>query len=119
VAQAKDHGKLAKRLGIPEQLPPQPARRCWTRSLHPWTEAGLLPDFPFGTDLTADELRMVRALKKLKHASHHPSEFLLMAVRALFEEKPVPKAYLERLGLDDAHSFKDLLVRRLFANNVG
>jgi hypothetical protein len=116
--QAKDHGKLAKDYEIPEQLP-QNLPEVLEAKLHPWTEAGLLPDFPFGTDLTDDELRMVRALKKLKHASHHPSEFLLMAVRALFEEKPVPKAYLERLGLDDAHSFKDLLVRRLFANNVG
>jgi acyl-CoA hydrolase len=116
--QAKDHGKLAKDYEIPEQYR-QNLPEVLEAKLHPWTEAGLLPDFPFGTDLTDDELRMVRALKKLKHASHHPSEFLLMAVRALFEEKPVPKAYLERLGLDDAHSFKDLLVRRLFANNVG
>ena len=116
--QAKDHGKLAKDYEIPEHYR-QNLPEVLEAKLHPWAEAGLLPDFPFGTDLTDDELRMVRALKKLKHASHHPSEFLLMAVRALFEEKPVPKAYLERLGLDDAHSFKDLLVRRLFANNVG
>ena len=27
-------------------------------------------------------------------------------------------AYLERLGLDDATSFKDLFIRRLFAGNL-
>ena len=30
--------------------------------LHPWAQAGLLPDFPFGTDLTEDErLELLRA----------------------------------------------------------
>jgi len=78
----------------------------------------VLPDFPFGTDLTPDELHMVRAMKKVKHAAEHPAELLTMAVKSLWEGKEAPKAYLERLGLADAHSFKDLLVRRLFAGNL-
>jgi hypothetical protein len=41
-----------------------------------------------------------------------------MAVKSLWEGKEAPKAYLERLGLDDAHSIKDLLMRRLFAGNL-
>ena len=41
-----------------------------------------------------------------------------MAVRSLWDGKEAPHAYLERLGLDDAHSFKDLFVRRLFAGNL-
>ena len=47
-------------------------RRRWRTSCTPGREAGLLPDFPFGTDLTDDELHIVRALKKLKHASAAP-----------------------------------------------
>jgi hypothetical protein len=86
--------------------------------LHPWTEAGLLPDFPFGTDLSDDELHIVRALKKLKHASEHPLELVQMTVRSLWEGKQAPHAYLERLGLAEAHSFRDLFVRRLFAGNL-
>ena len=43
-------------------------------------EAGLLPDFPFGTDFTEDELHIVRALKKLKHATQHPVELVSLAV---------------------------------------
>ena len=39
-------------------------------------------------------------------------------VRSLWEGKEAPHAYLERLGLADAHSFKDLFVRRLFADNL-
>ena len=86
--------------------------------LHPWADAGLLPPFPFGTDLTADELKIVGALKKLKHATQHPSELLSVAFKSFWEGKQAPQAYLERLGLADAHSFKDAVIRRLFAGNL-
>jgi hypothetical protein len=86
--------------------------------LHPWTEAGLLPDFPFGTDFREDELHIVRALTKIKHDTQNPAELVTMAIKSLWEGKEAPHAYLERLGLADAHSFKDLFVRRLFAGNL-
>jgi hypothetical protein len=63
-------------------------------------------------------LIIVRALKKLKHAGRHPLELVGMIVQSLRSDKPVPPAYLERLGLADAKSFKDLFVRRLFASNL-
>jgi len=117
VREAKAHGKLEADYELPERyrnnLP-----QALEAKLHPWAEAGLLPDFPFGTDLTEDELRMVRAMKKVKHASEHPAELLTMAVKSLWEGKEAPQAYLERLGLAEAHSFKDLLIRRLFAGNL-
>lgn len=117
VKQAKAHGKLDASYEIPPRyrnnLP-----QMLEETLHPWAEAGLLPDFPFGTDLTDDELHIVRALKKLKHATNHPSELVTLAVKSLWEGKEAPHQYLERLGLADAHSFKDLFVRRLFAGNL-
>ncbi|MBK1684147.1 acetyl-CoA hydrolase/transferase C-terminal domain-containing protein [Rhodoferax fermentans] len=117
VKQAKAHGKLEADYEIPEcyrhNLPEVIAAK-----IKPWSEAGLLPDFPFGTDLTEDELHMVRALKKMKHASHHPAELVTMAVKSLWEGKEAPPAYLARLGLDEVHSFKDRVMRRLFANNL-
>ena len=113
----KAHGKLDPAYEVPQRyrhnLP-----ELLEAKLRPWSEAGLLPDFPFGTDLTDEELQMVRAMKKMKHASHHPSELLTMAVKSLWEGKPAPEAYLQRLGLLDAHNFKDLLLRRLFAGNL-
>ena len=51
-------------------------------------------------------------------ASEHPLELVEQALRSLWEGKEAPPAYLERLGLAEAHSFKDLLVRRLFAGNL-
>ena len=117
VKQAKAHGKLAADYQIPERYRNNFPHKLAER-LHPWAEAGLLPDFPFGTDLTDDELHIVRALKKLKHATQHPAELVTMAVKSLWEGKEAPHAYLERMGLADAHSFKDLFVRRLFAGNL-
>lgn len=117
VRAAKAQGKLSAGYEVPERYR-QNLPQALHDKLHPWAEAGLLPDFPFGTDLTDDELHIVRALKKLQHASQHPLELVQMTVRSLWEGKEAPHAYLERLGLADAHSFKDLFVRRLFAGNL-
>ena len=117
VKQAKAHGKLEPDYSVPDRYR-QNLPDVLEAKLHPWAEAGLLPDFPFGTDLTDDELHMVRAMKRIKHASQHPSELLIMAVKALWDDKQAPQAYLQRLGLAEAHSFKDLLIRRLFAGNL-
>ncbi len=117
VREAVAHGKLPRDYSVPERYR-QNLPEALEAKLHPWAEAGLLPDFPFGTDLTDDELHIVRALKKLKHATEHPLELLEQALRSLWEGKEAPPAYLERLGLAEAHSFKDLVVRRLFAGNL-
>ncbi len=117
VKQAKAHGKLDAHYQVPERyrnnLP-----QALEEKLHPWAQAGLLPDFPFGTDLTAEELHIVRALKKLKHATEHPTELLSLAFKSFWGGKDMPKAYQERLGLADAHSFRDTVVRRLLAGNL-
>ena len=111
------HGKLEADYQIPASAQGN-SPAMLREHLRPWRNSGVLPDFPFGTDLTDDELTIVRALKKLKHASHHPVELVGMILQSLGAEKPVPPAYLERLGLADAKSFKDLFVRRLFASNL-
>jgi hypothetical protein len=117
VAQAKAHGKLETNYELParyrENLP-----EMLDAKLHPWSQAGLLPAFPFGTDLTPDELHIVTALKRLQRATRHPVELVTLAVRSLWDGKEAPHAYLERLGLADAHSFKDMFIRKLFAGNL-
>jgi acyl-CoA hydrolase len=114
---AKEHGKLQADWQLPE---------AWTHNipaeldakLHPWTEKGLLPGFPFGTDLTADELKIVAALRRLKKATQHPLELVTLALKSLWEDKEAPPAYLKRLGLDEATGFKSLLLKKLFAGNL-
>lgn len=117
VRQAKAHGKLRADYQLPERYRGNlPA--ALDEKLHPWSRAGLLPDFPFGTDLTEDELHIVRALKRLKHATQHPAELVTMAIKSLWEDKEAPREYLERLGLEDARSFKQMFIRKLFAGNL-
>jgi acyl-CoA hydrolase len=117
VRQAQAQGKLEAGWVVPEahrsNLP-----AALDDKLHPWTEAGLLPAFPFGTDLTPDELHIVMALKRLKRATQHPVELVAMAVKSLLDNKEAPQAYLQRLGLDDATSFKQMFIRKLFAGNL-
>lgn len=117
VKEAKANGKLEAGYEIPDayrnNLP-----QMLDDKLHPWSRAGLLPDFPFGTDLTDDELHIVRALKRLKRATEHPAELVTLAVKSLWEGKEAPHAYLERLGLADAKSFRDMFIRKLFAGNL-
>lgn len=115
--QAKRHGKLEADYEIPApyrtNLPDALAD-----TLQPWQAAGHLPDFPFGTDFTQDELAMVAVLEKLKHASGSPLELIASAARGWFGDQAVPPGWLERLGLDEAHDLKSLLLRRLFIGNL-
>jgi hypothetical protein len=118
VAQAKAHGKLESAWELPASWAHNTPQELDAR-LHPFTEVGLLPGFPFGTDLTADELKIVAALRRLKKATQHPVELVTLALRSFWEGKEAPPAYLQRLGLDEAQGFKALFIRKLFAGNVG
>ena len=69
--QAKDAGKLPKDFEIPiayrDNLPERIAG-----ALKPAREAGLLPSFPFGSDFTDVEQRLIPALELLQDARHAP-----------------------------------------------
>ena len=69
--QAKDAGKLPKDYEIPaahrENFPDRIAR-----ALKPAREAGLLPSFPFGSDFTDTEQRLIPALQLLQDAQRSP-----------------------------------------------
>jgi acyl-CoA hydrolase len=117
IKEAQAHAKLPADYRLParyrENLP-----ATLDAKLHPWRQAGRLPAFPFGTDMTADERHIVTALKRMKRVTQHPVELVTMAVKSLWEGKDAPHAYLERLGLDDTTSFKTMVIRRLFAGNL-
>jgi acyl-CoA hydrolase len=117
VKQAQAHGKLPADYELPERYR-QNLPAALDAKLHPWSQAALLPAFPFGTDMTADEQHIVMALKRLKRTIAHPVDLVTMAVKSLWDGKEAPNAYLERLGLDDATSFKTMFIRRLFAGNL-
>ncbi|MBB5019820.1 acyl-CoA hydrolase [Chitinivorax tropicus] len=118
LAQAKKNGKIAHDYEIPESQQHNLPDTLESR-LRPWRQQGLLPDFPFGTDFTDDELVIVKALRKLKAATENPLELVGTVVKSLFGEGDVPEKYLERMGLEEVDSLKLRLIRRLFVGNLG
>ena len=117
IQQAQAAGKLEADWQLPAAYT-RNTPQALDAALHPFTEQGLLPGFPFGTDLTPDELKIVAALRRLKKATQNPVELVKLAVKSLWEGKEAPPAYLERLGLDEAQGFKAMFIRKLFAGNL-
>jgi len=114
-AQAKAHGKLQADYDIPaHQRHNTP--EALTQRITKWK--AMMPDFPFGTDFTEDELTIVQALMKLKAAAENPLELIKQIFSSLFEEKEVPAKYLERMQLDNPDSLKLKLARKLFIGNL-
>ncbi|WP_254425076.1 acetyl-CoA hydrolase/transferase C-terminal domain-containing protein [Rhodanobacter sp. B04] len=113
-AEAKAHGKLAADFAIPEAW-----RQHHPRHLHealaPLQQKGMLPVFPFGSDFTEVEQRLLPALNWLKSASSTwPGRFRLL--RAVCRPGPVAEAEAEalaRMGLAVPRTLADRVQRRL------
>ncbi|HEX5361196.1 MAG TPA: acetyl-CoA hydrolase/transferase C-terminal domain-containing protein, partial [Fluviicoccus sp.] len=76
-----------------------------------------LPAFPFGTDFTKDELAIVKALMALKASTENPLTLVKSVINSVFKDHEVPQRYLERMGLEETHSLKERVMRRLFMGN--
>ena len=99
--QAKDAGKLPKGFEIPaahrENFPERIAA-----ALKPAREAGLLPSFPFGSDFTEVEQRLIPALQLLQAAQRTPAKLpgLLWEGFDAHARCAADEECLARLGLD-------------------
>ncbi len=111
--QAKDARKLPKTFEIPDAHHENYPERV-AAALRPARDAGLLPSFPFGTDFTDVEQRLIPALLSVKNAAEHPVQLLQLAWQGLFA-RPDDKALeaLARLQLDAPKSLSDRLYRVL------
>jgi acetyl-CoA hydrolase/transferase-like protein len=112
---AKDAGKLPKNFEIPaahrENFPERIAV-----ALKPAREAGLLPSFPFGSDFTEVEQRLIPALQLLQAVKRAPLQLPGMLWDG-FWRKPdaADEECLTRLGLDRPADFKERAYRALIA----
>jgi len=110
---AKDAGKLPKGFEIPaahrENLPERIAA-----ALKPAREAGLLPSFPFGSDFTEVEQRLIPALQILQEAQHAPLRLAQLLWRGMTHPGgAADQACLTRLGLDKPRTFEERMYRAL------
>jgi hypothetical protein len=111
--QAKDAGKLPKGYDIPaahrENFPDRIAA-----ALKPARESGLLPAFPFGSDFTDVEKRLIPALQLLQAAQRTPAQLPGLLWEGLTRTADAADAEcLGRLGLDRPQTFAERFYRAL------
>jgi acyl-CoA hydrolase len=114
LSRAKAAGKIradyripdAHRSNLPERL---------ERALAPYRGRGLFSEFPFGTDLSAEEVLLARALKSLEARTGSTGARLRTVAAALLRGRPKARhaAALKRMGLERPRSPGDYLQQRL------
>ncbi len=120
LAEAKRAGKIEADYRIPDaQRSNTPA--ALAAALTPLRAAGLFSEFPFGTDFTAEEIVLAKALERLKARTATLAGRAGALAGAAFA--PVGAAeirpYLERLQLASPATLRDRLSARLVAAAVG
>jgi hypothetical protein len=113
--QAKDAGKLPKGFEIPaahrENFPERIAA-----ALKPARDAGLLPTFPFGTDFTDAEQRLIPALQLLQEVQNTPLRLPGLLWQGLTQQPAAAdRECLARLGLDKPASLSERAYSALVA----
>jgi hypothetical protein len=97
---AKDAGKLPRNFEISSVYRENLPERI-TAALKPAREAGLLPSFPFGSDFTDVEQRLIPALQILQQVQRAPRQLAELLWQGLTHTPDVAdRACLARLGLD-------------------
>ena len=111
--QAKDAGKLPKNFEIPAAQRENFPERINT-ALKPAREAGLLPSFPFGSDFTDTEQRLIPALQILQEAQRSPQRLPGLLWQGLTgTPDAADDECLARLGLDRPATFSERAYRAL------
>ncbi len=111
--QAKDAGKLPKNFEIPAGKRENFPERI-KAALQPAREAGLLPSFPFGSDFTDTEQRLIPALQVLQEAQRSPLQLPGLLWQGLTRTPDTADVEcLARLGLDEPATFSERAYRVL------
>ncbi|MGY3239341.1 MULTISPECIES: acetyl-CoA hydrolase/transferase C-terminal domain-containing protein [unclassified Bradyrhizobium] len=113
VRMAKDAGKLPRGYEIPAVRRENHPERI-AAALKPAREAGLLPSFPFGSDFTEVEQRLIPALEILQNAQHSSRALAsLLWLGVMRKPDTADQACLARLGLDRPKTWPERFYRAL------
>jgi hypothetical protein len=114
LAEAKRSGKLSANYAIPDAYRRNLPER-YTRPLAELRAGGLFPEYPFGTDLTADEQRLAAALRALAAGTASPAGHArVLAAAALHGEAEAEhEPLLRRMDLHAPRGARERLYRRL------
>jgi hypothetical protein len=110
---AKDAGKLPGGFEISPVYRDNTPHRI-AAALKPARDAGLLPSFPFGSDFTDVEQRLIPALVILQDAQHAPLHLAQLVGRGWTRTPSAADSEcLARLGLDQPKTFSERMYRAL------
>jgi hypothetical protein len=117
---ARSAGKIERDYKIPPQFRANRPERI-EEALAPARERGLLPDFPFGTDFSETEQRLLPALQALRSASASRLALIRLALRGARAGPPSRQTQqcLKRMGLDRPAGFWERLYRALLVAVLG
>ena len=113
LAKAKDAGRIEPEYQVPEPFRHNTPDTLEDR-LEPFRQS--LPAFPFGSDLTDEEIALGAALKRVKaRAGSTPKwKLALAALRSIGSDVPAHhEAYLQRVDLMHPTTFEDRVARTL------
>ena len=111
---AKNHGKLPRDYSVPFSARNNTPEKLLA-VIKPKMLDGVLPDYPFGTELTSDELALAASLRRIKALSDEPTQFISSTFKALLHQsnEDAARPFLERLHLDHPETTKDFLIKQL------
>jgi acyl-CoA hydrolase len=114
VSDAQRAGKLPKDWRIPEAARANTPQQL-AKKFAPWRERGLFAELPFGTDFTAEEIVISKALRSLQASTRSWPGRMRTVIDALLNGSPVPavQAHLARMGLTQVNSLSQAVQRRL------
>ena len=114
LARAQAAGKIGAHYRIPDQYRNNLPQRL-ERALQPPRERGYFSEYPFGTDLTAEEIVLARALRWLESRSGSGWARFATALAAVAggRRRALHAAALRRMGLERPRSLAEWLQQRL------
>jgi len=114
---AKDAGKIEKDFEMPRECRDNSPDRI-ERALTPARSAGLIDPFPFGTDFTSTEQRLIPALKRLGSAS--PTQLVGFMLHGLVSgmQAADTRGCLARMGLERPKGFWESIYAALLRGSL-
>ncbi len=113
VGDAKRAGKLPASYRIPDAARANDPRNL-ARRFASWRAQGLFAELPFGSDLSAEEVVLAKALRSLQYSWQRWPGRLRSVARALTASaKPALQPYLRRMALHEPASPRERLQQRI------
>lgn len=119
LSEAKRAGKLAADYRIPEACTGNlPA--ALEEKLAPFRSRDFFAAYPYGSDFTAEEQVLARALRNLERRTSSPWGKVSASIAAMSSARPQPREepYLKRMGLAAPNTLRERILRRLIAREL-